>query len=132
MRAVGQKGLGDGTQMSWLIRDLHEELKSWGYPGGADNKLIFKSDGEPAIKVVREALARYHGGEITPEQPPVGEKESNGAVEQAGQVIRGIVKTLKDQIEFNTGGKLDPEDSIMQWMIRWAAMLYNRFRLDED
>ena len=37
MRAVGKKGLGDGQEMEWLIRDLHEELKSWGYPGSGEN-----------------------------------------------------------------------------------------------
>ena len=42
MRAVGKKGLGEGSDMDWLIKDMHEELKSWGYPGGGDNERIFK------------------------------------------------------------------------------------------
>jgi hypothetical protein len=60
-RAVPQKGLGESNEMEWLIKDMHEELKNWGHPGGAGNALIMKSDGECAIKVVREALSRYHG-----------------------------------------------------------------------
>ena len=52
---------------------MHEELKSSGYPGGADNELILKSDGELAIRAVKERLSRYHGGRITPEPPPKGE-----------------------------------------------------------
>ena len=28
MRAVGKKGLGEGNEMDWLIKDMHEELKS--------------------------------------------------------------------------------------------------------
>ena len=44
MRAVGKKGIGEGNEMDWLIKDMHEELKSWGHPGGADNELILKSD----------------------------------------------------------------------------------------
>ena len=67
MRMVEHKGLeGDGDN-SWLVKDMHQELKSWGYPGGARNALILKSDGEPAIIAVREALARCHGGRVTPE-----------------------------------------------------------------
>ena len=54
----GLEGQGDN---SWLVRDMHEELKSWGYPGGGRNAIILKSDGEPAIVAVREALARCHG-----------------------------------------------------------------------
>ena len=33
MRAVPHKGMGEGTEMEWLIRDMHEELKSWGHVG---------------------------------------------------------------------------------------------------
>ena len=36
MRAVGRKGLGEGNEMEWLIKDIHDELKSWGYPGGEE------------------------------------------------------------------------------------------------
>ena len=62
MRAVDHKGLGPDGDNSWLIKDMHQELKAWGHPGGAQNELIIKSDGEPAIVAVREALARCHGG----------------------------------------------------------------------
>ena len=31
LRAVGQKGV---EGMEWLVKDLHEELKSWGHMGG--------------------------------------------------------------------------------------------------
>ena len=34
-RAVGQKGVGIDKHMDWLIKDVHEELKTWGHPGGA-------------------------------------------------------------------------------------------------
>ena len=68
MRVVDHKGLEGEGDNSWLVKDMHQELKSWGHPGGARNALILKSDGEPAIVAVREALARCHGGRITPEQ----------------------------------------------------------------
>ena len=84
MRAVSQKGCGPDGDNSWLVKDMHQELKSWGYPGGGQNKLILKSDGEPAIVAVREALARCHGGIVIPEQPPPGEHQGNGLAEVTG------------------------------------------------
>ena len=69
MRAVSHKGFGIEGDNSWLVKDMHQELKSWGHPGGGQNLLILKSDGEPAIVAVREALARCHGGRVTPEHP---------------------------------------------------------------
>ena len=64
MRAVDHKGLGPDGDNSWLVKDMHQELKAWGHPGGGQNPLILKSDGEPAIVAVREALARCHGGRV--------------------------------------------------------------------
>ena len=72
MRAVDHKGLGPEGDNSWLVKDMHQEPKSWGHPGGGRNEIILKSDGEPAIVAVREALARCHGGQVTPEPPPNG------------------------------------------------------------
>ena len=34
MRAVPNKGLGEDGDHSWLVQDMHQELKSWGHPGG--------------------------------------------------------------------------------------------------
>ena len=95
MRAVPHKGLGVDEDNSWSVKDMHQELKSWGHPGGDTNPLILKSDGEPAIVAVREALARCHGGRVTPEGPPVGEHQANGTVEEAGRTIRDQARVLK-------------------------------------
>ena len=132
MRAVGKKGLGEGNEMDWLIKDMHEELKSWGYPGGENNELILKSDGEPAIVAVRERLSRYHGGKITPEQPTKGESSSNGKVEEAGKTTRSLVKVFKDMIEDKTGQEIESDCVVMLWLVRWAAMLYSRFKIGTD
>ena len=132
MRASGRKGIGENGEMEWLIKDMHEELKSWGHPGGGENRLIFKSDGEPAMKALRETLAKYHGGVIIPEQSPTGESQCNGKVEEAGKTIRNYVKTLKDQMEYMAGIEVSPGDVVMQWLVRWAAMMYTRFMKGSD
>ena len=58
--------------MDWLVKDLHEELKSWGHMGGTGGSIVIKTDGESSIVALREALAQYHGGIATPETPPRG------------------------------------------------------------
>ena len=132
MRAVPHKGLGDGTEMEWLIKDMHEELKSWGHVGRPDGELILKSDGEASIRAVRDALGRYHGGRITPEGPPPGEHQSNGRVEEAGKTMRGLAKVFKDSIEDKIGQKIPTDATIMQWLLRWVAMLHSRYRQGAD
>ena len=39
MRAVSKKGLGDGGELEWLIKDMHAELQSWGHKGGQGGNL---------------------------------------------------------------------------------------------
>ena len=60
MRSTDRKGLGPDGDDSWLVKDMHQELKSWGHPGGGRNESILKSDGEPAIVAVREAVSYTH------------------------------------------------------------------------
>ena len=118
--------------MEWLVKDIHAELKAWGRPGGSDNKIVMKSDGESPIVAVREALARKHGGVVSPEQPPKGEHASNGVVEEAGKTITDLSKVFKIQLEARLKQELDIEAPILQWMARWAAMAISRFRVGKD
>ena len=117
-RAVGQKGLGRETsEMDWLIKDMSEELRAWGHPGGEAGHIILKSDGETSIKAVREALAKYHGGKVIPESPPRGESASNGTAEEAGKTVREFVRVLKEQVEHRANIELDCAEVLTVWMV---------------
>lgn len=131
-RAVGQKGIGGDREMDWLIKDLSEELRVWGHPGGEGGHIILKSDGERSIVAVREALAKYHGGKVVPESPPRGESQSNGVVEEAGKTIREFVRVLKDQVEEKASIKLECAEVLTAWMVRWAAMVCSRYLVGKD
>ena len=73
-RAVG-KGIGDENEMEWLVKDMSEDMKSWGHEGGDGGHIILKGDGERSIVAVRTALAKFHGGKVVPEDPPRGESQ---------------------------------------------------------
>ena len=112
-----------------ILVDMAEEIRSWGYPEG--QPLILKSDNEASMLVVRDALSRYLGGEVTPENPPVGESSSNGAVEEAGKTVRELMKVYRCQLEDHVG-PLEDSAIILQWLARWTAMSYNRFQQGRD
>ena len=94
--------------------------------------MIFKSDGENAIKIVRDKLARQIGGKVVTESPAQGESQSNGTVEEAGKTVREFVRVLKDVIETNTREKIKSKDAILMWAIRWAAMVTSRYLVGKD
>ena len=115
-----------------MIKDMHQELKSCGHPGGGANAIILKSDGEPAIVAVREALARCHGGRVTPEQPPPGEHQSNGLAEVTGRHVRDHARVPKLHLQRRLGRKVADDEPIMPWLLRWAAMSMSRFQRGQD
>ena len=66
-----------------------------GHAGGLNGKIIFKSGSEPAMKALRTAIAKYHGGTVIPEAPAKGESQSNGAIEEAGETVREYLRIFK-------------------------------------
>ena len=110
LRAVGQKGV---EGMEWLVKDICEELKSWGHMGGAGGRIIIKTDGEASIVALRDAVARYHGGIATPEVPPTGESQAHGSAEDNGRRMRSLAKVYKDQLETRASVKLQATDVIL-------------------
>ena len=119
-------------EADWLIKDMSEEIKSWGHAGGLVGKMILKCGGEAGIKALRQAVGKYHGGEVIPEEPAKGESQSNGMVEEAGKTVREHTRVYKEQLEEKTGVQLKSDDVIVMWMIRWAAMALSRFQVDSD
>ena len=64
--------------------------------GEANDNIVLKTDGESSIVALRDALARYHGGIVTPEAPPTGESQAHGSAEENGKRMMGLVKVYKD------------------------------------
>ena len=59
-RATGRKGVGTDGIMDWLVRDVSEELKSWGHAGRSGGHIFFKCDSEKPMIAFRDALAKFH------------------------------------------------------------------------
>ena len=131
-RAVGKKGLGESGEMDWLVQDIVEELKAWGHTGGTGGHIIMKRDDENSIKVVRDAEGKLLGGRVIPECPPKGKSQSNGRIEEAGKTMRGFVRIMKDQIETQAKVRLEGHDTMVQWLVRWGAMVLSRFLVGQD
>ena len=81
-----------------------------------------KSDGEPAMLSVRDAMMKYHGGKVVPERPPKGDKAEHALAEGVGKTIREYVCTFISQIEEGIGDGLPKDSPIHMWAVRWAAI----------
>ena len=67
--------------------------------GGTAGSILIKTDGEASTVALRNALARYHGGAVTPEVPPTGESQAHGSAEDNGRRMRNLIKVYLDQLE---------------------------------
>ena len=76
-----------------LCKRVVDDLDNKGY-----KEVVMKSDQEPALKVLIETIKATWNGDGPLENSPVGESESNGAVERTIQTWSGQVRTMKDAL----------------------------------
>ena len=58
-------------------------------------RMLFKSDQEPSILALKEAVTEVMGIEVIPEESPVGESQSNGNIERAVRTVKGQIRTME-------------------------------------
>ena len=82
-----------------------EDLVKLGY-----EEMIFRCDGEPALKVVQEVKVRRNYQTIM-ENSPVGDSRANGAAERAAQAVEEQVRVERHGLE-NAAGHEDQWQNI--------------------
>ena len=92
---VAHKIESKGPTDDWITKRIVQDIKELGR-----GDIILKTDGEPAMLALQEAIARLRSHVITrPENPPAYNSQSNGAAEKAVQDVSGQVRTLKLALE---------------------------------
>ena len=120
---------------AYAIEAIGKEIENSGF-----NRVIMKSDQEPAIKALLLAVKNERGEEVNikkraeliPEKSPVGESRANGEVERYVQTVQGQVRTLKMSLETRYQMKVEESHNVLPWLIMYAAMLINICRVGED
>ena len=99
--------------------------------------VILRSDGEPAIVTMLEAL-RDRGGQLESveeeviQAAPAHSHPCVGTGERSIQTIRAQMRTLVVQLQRKVGMELTADSPILPWAVRHAAWLYNRFHKRQD
>ena len=113
----------------WIEKRVARDIDNIGHK---DIKIIVKSDQERAVVALQHAIRKERIGKIVCVNSPVGESESNGRVENAIRQVEEKVRTLKRHFEEEIGTVIEPDATIMSWMIRWAGELVSKFHLEKD
>ncbi len=93
---------------------------------------MFKSDSEPAIMALKEAVRRELEAEVIREESLVGEHQANGEVENAARQIQGQFRAMKDALDTRYGCRVSGEHCAVPWLVTHAAATITRRRKDAE
>ncbi len=116
-----------GTDEEGFVANLIVEAIEW----MGHTKLIIKADNEPALQaLVRQVLtaARVECPSIeqmSKEEPPAYDSQSNGSVELGIRLIRGMFRTAKCCLEARLGKTIPVQHALIPWMLEHVCLLMN-------
>ena len=91
-----------GVVHPYPAKALMNDLESMVY-----KRIVLKSDHEPSIVALCDAVKNGWHGETAPEASPKGESKIIGEVERAAESLHGLVRTLKVFLEPKSGIALE-------------------------
>ena len=107
---------GKGCDIEWTAQQLASEIDHMAY-----KRLVLRSDQEPAITALAEAIKQHCQTEIVLEMAPKVDKNANGHAERAVQAVEGQTRAIKFELEDRVGCEIAPDKPIVAWMVRHAA-----------
>ena len=82
------------------------------------SEITLKSNTEPAIIAFRNRVAERCKALKSPQRTAVkGDKESNGLIENAVMLIRGIIRSIKCHIKSSTQEPFSDESLVLPWLV---------------
>ena len=117
------KGAIDG----WVVDRLVEDLATLGH-----TKVIVKTDGEPALLNVMEAIQEKRSHPTVPKHPPAYDSQANGAIEKAVDDVMAQLRALKIGLERRLQRKIQSNEVIIQWMIELCYEKVKETRLKQQ
>ena len=111
------------------------------------SKIILKSDNEPAILALKEAIKAESSQKIEltgrlnqdrkqdviiPEESPAYDSRSNGKVEATIRWVQGQIRTMKSGLESRIGQEAKANHNSIPWLVRHATWIRNRFKIGTD
>ncbi len=116
-----------GPRDEWIVNRLVEDIGTLGH---AD--VIIKTDGEPALVKVMEAMQGKRTHASIPEHPPAYDPQSNGAIEKAVDEVMGVLRCLKIGLERRIRTEIHARWPIVHWLVEHACTVINRYQVGVD
>lgn len=115
---------------AWTTRRCSQSIGVFGFP-----KWSIKSDGEAAIKTLRENIRKdrtLKGEQVLWEESHNRESQTNGLVENAVGMVKRQAKTMLSGLASRFKKELSTDRPWVYYLIRHAATIINRVQIGSD
>jgi hypothetical protein len=106
-----------GPSLEDSVTKAAEGVLQLGYRG----RVLIKCDNEPAITAFRTALMAKLPDGAMPVAPPAGESASNGVVENAVKVAKGLMRVHLGALERKIGGRFPGGHPMIAWLAEFVG-----------
>ena len=124
---MSRVALKKGVDETWTVERVSKFIDLLGY-----REITLKSDTEPAIIAFSNRVATLCKAEVTTEDAVKGDKESNGVIENAIMLLRGIIRAIKCHIESKRQEPLGDESLVVPWLVEHAGCILYRCQKGRD
>ena len=112
--------------MEWTAKQMLRDVRKCGYHG----RVVFRTDGEPAILDLMGEVARLRGDLPTVlEHGAPGDSQSNGFCGEGNSISRGLIRTHKLALEEKIGEVLKVDTAAMAWLVEHCSTSVNKERM---
>jgi len=95
-------------------------------------RITNKSDGEHGLVQLKRKAAQEAGIESVPEESPPGESRSNGEIESAVKEVKGLMRSVKSDLESKLGKPIERSHPILAWLPTYVSDILSRHRVGPD
>ena len=117
--------LKKGIEEPWASERVARFVNSLGH-----KEITLKNDTEQARIAFRNRVAENCNAEVTLEDAVKGDMPSNGLVEKAVMLLRGVIRTIKCHVESCTQGELREDSPILPCLVEDAGSILTRCQSD--
>ena len=100
--------------------------------GEIGRKRMIRSDSEPAVKALVQAVALHREDETVIEEIPVKSSQSIGCNELDHFLVGGMARALRIDMEKRFGDNFPVLHAVYSWILRHSGWLLNRFCVGRD
>jgi hypothetical protein len=103
-------------------------IRELGYRG----RVLIRTDGEPALLALRNAIIKGLPDGATPVVTPVGESQSNGGVEGAVKIVKGILRVHLMALEAKIGARFPSGHPVLAWLVEHVTDVISKYMIGVD